>query len=84
MEAEPDIKWSQAWSVDEKLDYISNHLRVLSIRMDQIDAIGQMVTNVDKFCADIAATLSSMQNSKNPMMRMMMPPGLVMPGGIPQ
>jgi len=80
-EEPPTIEWSQAWTLDEKLDFIYAHVRLFPALIDMLTEIGQKVTNVDQFCADTAQALAEMQR-KNPMARLMMPPGVPSFGGI--
>lgn len=77
----PEINWSAAWTIDEKLDFLYAHVRLFPMLVDMLGDIGQKVTNVDEFCAQTAVALAELQK-KNPIARMMMPPGVPAFGGV--
>jgi hypothetical protein len=82
------IEWSPAWSIDEKLDFVAFHVKMMGLQLDRqermLDRIGQLVTNTDAFTVETRAAIEGMR--KNPLMRGMMPnltgpPGIIRPAG---
>lgn len=84
--ARSPLEYSANFTPEDKLDFIAFHLRsqsavlaelrenqadMFSDLLERVNAIGQKVTNVDAFCAELRTAIDDMRNKPNPLMKMM-------------